>query len=162
MKSDIETLREQINDIKIAMLTTVDDDGSLRSRPMGTQDLEFDGELWFFVSDTSPKVQEIRHEQQVNVSYADPGSNRYVSVSGRGVIVHDKAKMEQFWNPFLKAWFPDGLESPDIALLKIMVDKAEYWDYTSGKLVQLIGFIKAAVTGEPSDLGGKNEKLTIN
>lgn len=162
MKSDIETLREQINDIKIAMLTTVDEDGSLRSRPMGTQELEFDGDLWFFVSDTSPKVQEIRHEQQVNVSYADPASNRYVSVSGRGVIVHDKAKMEQFWNPFLKAWFPDGLESPDIALLKVMVDKAEYWDYTSGKLVQLIGFIKAVVTGEPSDLGGKNEKLTIN
>lgn len=163
--SDIETLRDEIKDIKIAMLTTVDEDGTLRSRPMGTQDAEFDGDLWFFTSDTSPKANEVRREQQVNVSYADPGSNRYVSVSGRASLVHDKAKMEQYWNPILKVWFPDGLDTPDIALLRVRVEKAEYWDYSSGagKLVQLVGFVKAAVTGDRADFEsmGKNEKLEL-
>ncbi len=160
--SDVETLREQIKDIKIAMLTTVDQDGSLRSRPMGTLDVEhFDGDLWFFTSDAEPKAQEIRRDHQVNISYADTGSNRYVSVSGVASLVHDRAKMEQLWNPIFKAWFPDGLETPDIALLRVKVSKAEYWDYAQAKIIQLIGFVKAVVTGQQADDLGKNEKLTI-
>jgi general stress protein 26 len=160
--SDIETLREQIKDIKIAMLTTVDEDGSLRSRPMGTLDAEkFDGDLWFFTSASEPKVDEVRRDHQVNVSYADIDGNRYVSVSGAASIVHDRAKMKELWNPIMKAWFPDGLETRDIALLRIKVTKAEYWDFASSKLVQLVGFVKAVVTGEEADDLGKNEKLTI-
>lgn len=160
--SDIETLREQIKDIKIAMLTTVDEDGSLRSRPMGTLDAEkFDGDLWFFTSASEPKVDEVRRDHQVNVSYADIDGNRYVSVSGAASIVHDRAKMKELWNPIMKAWFPDGLETRDIALLRIKVTKAEYWDFASSKLVQLVGFVKAVVTGEEADDLGKNEKLHI-
>ena len=160
--SDIETLREQIKDIQIAMLTTVDEDGSLRSRPMGTLDAEkFDGDLWFFTSASEPKVDEVRRDHQVNVSYADAGSNNYVSVSGVASIVHDRAKMKELWNPIMKAWFPEGLETPDIALMRIKVTKAEYWDYASSKLVQLVGFVKAVVTGEEANDLGKNEKLTI-
>src|SRR5579871_5401277 len=95
--SDIETLRDQIKGIKIAMLTTADSDGSLRSRPMGTQDVEFDGDLWFFTGESSGKSNEIRHDAQVNVSYADPGSSRFVSVSGRAALVHDKDRAQKYW-----------------------------------------------------------------
>lgn len=160
--NDIETLREKIKDIKIAMLTTVDEDSTLRSRPMGTQDAEFDGDLWFFTGDPSGKSEEIRHNQQVNVSYADPSSNRYISVSGRGAIVHDKAKMKAYWSPIYKAWFPDGLDTPDIALLRVTVEKAEYWDFSSGKLVQLVGFVKAIAGDEEAheDMG-EHEKINL-
>ncbi len=163
--NELETLREKIKDIKIAMLTTVDEDGRLRSRPMGTQDVEFDGDLWFFTADPSGKSEEVRHHEQVNLSYADFGSIRYVSVSGRAQIVHDKARMKEYWTPIYKAWFPQGLDTPDIALLRVTVEKAEYWDFSSGKLVQLIGFVKAIATGERDDEvmneAGKHEKINL-
>ena len=155
----IAKLRDLMKDIKFAMLTTVDQDGSLRSRPMGTLDVEFDGDLWFFTSDVSPKAREVQQERQVNVSFADPGKQLYVSVSGTGSLVHDRAKMEQYWNPMLKAWFPDGLETPDLALLKINVDKAEYWE-SDGRVASLLEMAKAAVTGSEFE-GGENEKLDL-
>ena len=159
---DVQKLRDLIKGIKIAMLTTVDEDGSLRSRPMGTQTEDFDGHyLWFFTSATSPKVQEVQRERQVNVSYADAGGNRFVSVSGRALLVRDRKTMEKYWDVVLKAWFPDGLETPDIALLQVSVDKAEYWDGPSNRLVVLAGFLKAIATGERYEGGAENEKIEL-
>lgn len=158
----IKTLGELIKDIKFAMLTTVEDDGSLRSRPMGTQQVEFDGDLWFFAGASSAKVGEIQHDRQVNVSYADTDHQRYVSVSGTAQLVRDRAKIEELWNPIFKAWFPDGLDDPDLALLKVAVERAEYWDSPSSKVVQLYGFVKTVATGKrPSDEIGDNEKLSF-
>ena len=157
----IEKLRKLIKGIDIAMLTTVDEsDSTLRSRPMGTQKIEFDGELWFFTRASAPKVDEVEREQQVNVSYADPGHNRYVSVSGTAHLVRDRKKNEELWSPVLKAWFPKGLDDPDLALLRIDVQKAEYWDSPAGKLVEIAGFVKAIVTGKEIDIG-ENKKLEL-
>lgn len=157
---DYKKLEEMIEGIRIAMLTTVDDDGTIRSRPMGTQDIEFNGDLWFFTKEHSAKVEEVQQEHQVNVAYADPGKNRYVSVSGRATLVTDPVKLKELWTPVLKAWFPDGLEDPELALLKVSVEKAEYWEGPSSKVVQLLGFAKAALTGKPYDTG-EHEKLDL-
>ena len=156
--SDVETLRDQIKDIKIAMLTTVDQDGTLRSRPMGTQDVEFDGDLWFFTKSDSQKVNEIKKDQAVNVSYA--GENRYVSVSGSAQVVNDKAKMKEFWSPIYKVWFPDGLEDPTLRLLKVNVKQAEYWDNPGGLVATIIGFAEGLINKDPSKMG-ENETITL-
>ena len=148
-KDAVEKLGSLIKDIKFAMLTTVHEDGSLHSRPMATQQQEFDGDLWFFTKADSSKVEDARRERHVNVSYAEPENQKYLSVSGTAEIVRDRAKMEELWNPIYKAWFPKGLEDPEIALLKVNVEGAEYWDTPSAKMVQLIGYVKAMVTGEP-------------
>ena len=156
----IRKLASLIKDIRFAMLTTVCPDGTLRSRPMATPQDEFDGTLWFFTPADSAKVHEIEDDQHVNVSFADPDHNNYVSVSGRASLVRDKARMKELWNPFYKAWFPKGLDDPKIALLRIVVEQAEYWDSPDSKLVQLAGFIKASVTGKPAK-GGENKKVTL-
>lgn len=158
-KENIKKLHELIKDIKVAMLTTVEEDGTLRSRPMVTQQFEFDGNLWFYTSANAPKVDEIKQDQHVNVSYAEPNNQKYVSVSGRTELVRDRAKLEELWNPIYKAWFPEGLEDPNLALLKVSVDKAEYWDSPSGQVVRIVGFIKSVVTGEPIGNPGENEKI---
>ncbi len=159
---DIKKLGELIKDIKIAMFTTAEDDGSLRSRPMATQKTEFDGDLWFFTRASSPKVEEIDKHYDVNVSYADPGSNSYISVSGKAVMVRDPARAEQLWNPLLKAWFPQGLEDPELALLRVKVEKAEYWDSPSSGVVQMAGFVKAIATGQPYKASpGEHAKLSL-
>ncbi|HEV2846657.1 MAG TPA: pyridoxamine 5'-phosphate oxidase family protein [Thermoanaerobaculia bacterium] len=161
-RSDVEKLRDLIKGISFAMLTTVDEDGSLRSRPMQTQEAEFNGELWFFTSASSAKVDEVQSDQRVNVSYSDPDDNRYVSLSGTASLVRDREKIKELWKPVLKAWFPDGLEDPDLALLRVKVEKAEYWDSPSSKMVQLFGFLKALATGERLDYAGENEKVDMN
>lgn len=151
---------ELIKDIQFAMLTTVARDGQLRNRPMTMQEQEFDGDLWFFVGASSPQVAEMRAEDQVNLSFAKPGDNAYVSISGTAQLVRDRDKMEELWKPVLKAWFPDGLDDPDLALLKVTTTQAEYWDTPNGKLVQAFGFAKALVTGERPDVG-ESEKVDL-
>ena len=162
MKNDVEKLGALIKDVKIAMLTTPDSDGTLRSRPMATQNGEFDGTLWFFTRASSPKVEEVEQSHQVNLSYAAPDSNTYVSVSGTATLVRDPAKAKQLWNPILKAWFPQGLEDPDLALLHVEVEKAEYWDSPSSAMVHMVGFVKAIATGhayKPSP--GEHGKIQV-
>ena len=143
-----QKLAKLIKGIKIAMLTTVDTDQTLRSRPMATQETEFDGTLWFFNSRGSHKCLEIGKDNRVNVSYAEPSDNRYVSVSGTAQIVEDKAKIAELWTPAMKVWFPKGQEDPDVQLLKVSPTQAEYWDTGSSTLVHIAGFVKAMVTGE--------------
>jgi general stress protein 26 len=157
----IEKLQKLIHGIDYAMMTTVDDDGQLRSRPMSTQKTPFNGTLWFFTGASTHKVSEIAHDQHVNLSYADPDDNRYVSISGRAQLVRDKAKIKELWNPAYKAWFPGGLDDPDLALIKVEMDKAEYWDSPSSSMVHLFGFVKALVTGQPMNYAGENQKVKL-
>jgi general stress protein 26 len=156
--NDVTKLAKLIKGIGVAMMTTRDDDGTLRSRPMQTQNEPFDGTLWFFTQASSHKVVEVDHEHQVNLSYAQPSDNRYVSVSGTATLVRDRAKIDQFWTPVLKAWFPKGKDDPDVALLRVDVTKAEYWDAPSSTIVKLVGFTKAVLTGQQYR-PGENEKL---
>jgi general stress protein 26 len=158
-QESIQKLNDLIKDVKVAMLTTIDW-GILRSRPMQTQEFDFDGDLWFFTSSETHKTEEIEKDRRVNVSYAAPETNTYVSVTGTAAIVADRAKIEELWNPIYKAWFPDGLEDPNLILLKVAVEQAEYWDSPSSTLVQVAGFVKAMVTGERAD-GGENRKINL-
>ncbi len=156
----IRKLNEMVKDIKFAMLTTEQPDGTLRSRPMVTQEADNDGCLWFFTGASSPKVSEVRSHQQVNVSYAAPDDQRYVSVSGTAETVRERSKIEQFWNPLYKAYFPKGMDDPDLCLLRVHITDAEYWDAPSSRMVQLAGFVKAIATGERAHIG-EHKKLDI-
>jgi general stress protein 26 len=156
----IQKVGDLIKDIKMAMLTTETEDGVLRSRPMATQNSPFDGTLWFFTSASSGKVSELDWNPEVNLSYAEPSDTKYVSISGNGEIVRDRAKMEELWSDVYKAWFPQGLNDPDVCLLKVEVSTAEYWEAKSGKMVRLFGHLKALATGERAQ-GGAHAAIDI-
>lgn len=157
-EENVQKINELIKDVRIAMLTTVDENGLLRSRPMATQKAEFDGDVYFFTKEHSPKMGEIQKERNVNVSYANPDKQHYVSLSGNGQIITDRAKLEELWTPELKAWFPDGLEDSELSLLKVNATQAEYWDTPNSTVVYLFGLAKAIATGE-SYSPGENEKV---
>ncbi len=150
-----------IKGIKFAMMTTISEDGKLYSRPMTTQEIEFDGDAWFFTSDDSEKVRDLADQPQVNLAYAKPDSSAYVSVSGKGQVVRDRAKIEELWNPMFKAYFPQGLDDPKLALIRVVADSAEYWDSPSSPVVRLFGMAKAALTGSQDALG-ENEKVSLS
>ncbi len=155
----IAKLNQLTEKIDFCMLTTIDG-GHLRSRPMSTQQFDENAEVWFFTSDNTHKVDEIAKDNRVNLSYAKPDDSTYVSISGSAKLSKDKVKMKELWNPILKAWFPEGLDDPSLALLKITVEHAEYWETTSGKLVQLFGFVKALATGQETSWG-ENRKIEL-
>ena len=150
---DIKKLADMMKGIKFAMLTTVEDDGSLHSRPMATQEVEFDGDLWFFTRADTPKVWEVGHHRQVNVNFSDIGKSTFITASGTATLIRDRAKMEELWKPPYKIFFPQGLEDPEIALLKVTVEKAEYWDSSPTALGRAFDFAKAYVTKDASKLG---------
>ncbi len=156
----IKKLSSLIKDIKICMLTTCDAAGDLHSRPMANQQVQFDGDLWFFTGKSTGKTGEIQHNARVNVSFANPSDNQYVSISGRAELTGNRAKAKELWNPLYKTWFPEGLDDPDLTLLKINVETAEYWDSPNGAVVHLLGIVKSLATGQRSD-PGEHEKVNL-
>ena len=159
-RKDLEKLKELVEDIDFCMLTTIDADGTMRSRPMSTQQAEEDGDLWFFTSADSPKVDELAADPRVNLSYAAKKDARYVSVSGTAEVFRDRAKMKELWNPILKAWFPEGLDDPNLALLKVKVDQAEYWDDHSSAMVRFFKMIGSTMTGRSYE--AENRKIDLD
>jgi general stress protein 26 len=105
-------------------------------------------------------VAEVQGDSRVCVTYAEPSRQDYVSFSGRASLVRDRAEIDARWSALLKAWFPNGKDDPDVALLRVSVEQAEYWDSPNSTVVQLYGYAKAALTGEPPKLG-ENRKVQV-
>jgi general stress protein 26 len=144
-------LKELVEDIDLTMLTTRDDAGHLVSRPMSTREVDEAGNIWFFTSDHSKKVDEVEADHDVGLSYLDSKGMRFVSVAGSARVVHDRAQMERLYSPSLDIWFEDGLDTPDIALLRVAIREAEFWEPAHGKLVVAAGMLKALVTRDTPD-----------
>ncbi len=151
-------LWQLVDDIRIAMLTT-EDGGTLRSRPMECIQVDKGGVLWFFTGASSSKTSEVREERAVNLSLVDKANQNYVSLSGRAAIVRDRAKAKELWSEEQRVWFPGGIEDPDLALLKVKVDQAEYWDKPTSAMVAAQGLVRAIADETPDP--GENEKLTF-
>ena len=161
---DQATLWSLIKDIKFGMFTHRHENGMLHSAPLTTQNSKDDqgSVLYFFV----PRSGEIAHcvirDGNVNVSYAHPGDDSYVSISGAAAIVENTAKKEALFTPFAKAWFPGGPTDPDLALLEVAIEHAEYWDVKESKMMQLAKMAKAAITGKPPSDMGEHKELKLN
>lgn len=141
-----------IKDARVAMLTTTSN-GRLYSRPMVASQKRFDGTLWFFTRKSSAKVEEIAGHHEVNVAYASAADMSFVSLAGRAILVDDIQAIDEHWNALVAAWFPRGKDDADVALLRVDVDTAEYWDAPSSKMAVAFDYIKARVTGTQPDLG---------
>ena len=163
MTSDTPEIREKLwsmmKDIRFAMLTT-DDAGHLRARPMAASQTGFDGTLWFFTRASSHKVTEVGADHKVGVTYADAGAQNYVSLSGTAMLVADKPSIEAHWSEAIRTWFPKGKDDPEIALLKVTIQAAEYWDAHNSAMVHAYGYVKAVLTGEPPH-PGENKKVSF-
>ncbi|MDT9595397.1 pyridoxamine 5'-phosphate oxidase family protein [Nocardioides zeae] len=158
----VAKVAELVDDARIAMLTTMTADGRHVSRPMALQEVEFDGDLWFFCHDDSDKVAQLRTNPQVNVSFSDQKNSAWTSVSGAATLVEDRAKAEELWSPALEIWFPDGLETPTLGLVKVHVETAEYWSASDSRVKRLIGGLRAAVTGDPDKFPAENETVRLD
>ncbi|WP_172195839.1 pyridoxamine 5'-phosphate oxidase family protein [Saccharibacillus qingshengii] len=141
----IETVRDLIKDIETAMLTTVSDTG-LVSRPMKTQHIEFDGDLWFLTKKDTSKYDEIRKDPRVNLAYA---GKSYVSISGTAEFVEDDARKKVLWNKMYEKILDTPYDDPNLVLIRVTTDTAEYWE--SGSAVKMISHLLKKAVGKGSD-----------
>jgi general stress protein 26 len=145
-----------IEGIGIAMVVTHAGD-ALRARPMAARPEQSDNAIYFLTDTDAPKDNEIRDNDAICLAFADVKKNHYVSVTGRGEIVDDRAKIKQHWSTFDKAFWRDA-DDPAIRLLRVRPDRAEYWE-TAGAVVTVVKMIAAGLAGERPSLGD-NEKVS--
>jgi len=130
-------LRKLLKGFRVAMLTTVAPGGVLRSRPMATARAQGDGDIWFLTKAGTAKVDQVEENQRVNVGYASPDDGRYVSLSGTATVVKDPQRVQDLWRKRHRRYFPAGKQDPDLAALRVRIDRAEYWDEPTGQMVVL-------------------------
>ena len=155
-----EALWDLIKDTRFCMLAHRHTDGTLHSHPLTTQNktLAEDGCLYFFVSRKSEVGQRLQQDGNVNLAYANPGKDTWVSVTGMARVLDDLAKKKELFNPIAKAWFPGGPEDADLELVEVRIAEAEYWNVKENKLLQLLKMGTAAVTGNrPRKMGEHGE-----
>ncbi len=165
---DVNTKEEAINkfkdlvkDVSVCMFTTIDDHDQLFSRPMSTASIDEQGNAWFFTNEFSEKIQEVSKDNTVYLIYSHPGKNIYVSVKGTCTVILDKKKLDELWNPLLKAWFPGGKDDPKLCLVKVVTEEANYWNSNSGGMGVYFKMLKAIANREKykeEDMG----KLKLN
>ena len=156
----LQEIGKIIKGVHFAMLTTENAQGHLHSRPMTTQEADFSGDIWFIGGKDSGSVADIRANERVNVSYSQPDKNNYVSISGVAQLPTDRAKLEELWSDAYKAYFPGGIDDPNVQLIRVDASGAEFWE-GSGKVKTMYQMARAAVTGKPADDLGKNATVKL-
>lgn len=159
-KEALKKFKKLAEEIRVCMFITNADGGLDHTRPMSTIEVEEDGSLWFFTDIRSIKVEEVATEKQVHLTYAHPGKESYMDVRGTAKIVTDKQQIKDKWSPIVKAWFPDGADDPNIALLKVQPYHCYYWDAETGKMIQVLKMAVSAIAGKRL-ADGKEGKLSL-
>lgn len=142
-----------IKHIHIALMVTHGDNGQMYARPMGAQERDSQDRLWFFTEKNSPKIAQLQANNNVLLSYSQPSDNTFVSITGTASVVHDTMKIRELWSPAVEIWFPKGKTDPNIALICVEPQSAEYWDAPSSAFVYAYGYLKSKITGEQPDVG---------
>jgi general stress protein 26 len=154
---DADRAWELMKKIGFAMLVTHDGD-KLRARPMSAYLDRDNNEIYFLTDARRHKDEEIARNPGINLSFADAGGQKYVSVTGTAVVSNDRAKIKQLFSTPAKAWW-DSAEDPNIRVLKITPDDAEYWD-SPGSVIAYVKMATAAVTGSRPEIGD-NRKVAL-
>lgn len=144
-----EKLVEMLKDARVCMLITQEkDNDNISGRPMAMNKIDEDGTMWFFTKASSEKVDEIEESKKVSIAITNESSQNYLMIHGTATLVNDKAKMKELWSFITKAWFPLGLDDPDMRLIKVTPNEVNYWDSNSSKMAVLFNILKAIVTGK--------------
>src|ERR1051325_236289 len=158
-KEKLAELYKLIDDIETAMFTTRRSDGLLVSRPMATQAHAEGADLWFVTDRSSPKVEEIRHDPNVNLSYFHTRTKEWISVSGTAKTLRSEKKIRELWRPDWRAWFGDDggpkdgtPEDPRILLIGVTIKIAVYLELNKTHPVIMFELLKGMITGKRPEL----------
>jgi general stress protein 26 len=153
----VERAWELMKKIGFAMLVTHDGE-KLRARPMSAYLKRDENAIYFLTDARRHKDGEIARDPSVNLSFANASDQKYVSVTGTAVVSNDRAKIKKLFSTPAKAWW-DSADDPNIRVLKVTPDDAEFWD-TPGSIISYVKMAAAAVTGSRAEIG-ENRKVSM-
>ncbi len=145
----VKKLQDLAGEINTCLFcTNLKTDDGASSRPMSTQKVDDNGDIWFFSAKDSQKNSEIRNDNKVQLFYAHPGKSSYMVVNGTATISTDHKKIEELWSPLVKAWFQQGIDDPNISLIKVGDINAYYWDMKGNRMINFFKMVASAATGK--------------
>jgi len=145
----LKKMKSAVESIGICMMAAIGGDGA--SRPMSVAGCDDNGDIWFFTKKITGAGEEAGSQQKVALHFSSPAKLNFLCVLGDSALVNDKTKMEELWNPMMKTWFPDGLETPGITLIRVDPASAHYWESSASRIELLYSWAKAQITGSPAD-----------
>lgn len=160
-KEGIDKMKDLVGHNAICMFTSNVDEVPLQTRPMTTQEVDDEGNFWFFSPKDSLKNYEVRTDARVQLLFANTSASEYLTVFGRAMILDDRKKIEELWSPMAKAWFEEGKDDPNLSLIRVAPEHAYYWEPKQNKMVTLFKMAAAAVTGKKMDIGEQG-KIEVN
>lgn len=149
-KEAIKKIKELSENARVCMFATELDRLPVNSRPMSLQETDDNGNLWFISSETSNKNFEIKEDNRVQLYFMNNSDSEYLSVYGEAFVYTDRATIEDKWSPMANAWF-DGKDDPNVSIIRVEPKETYYWDTKAGKIVSLLSFAAAAITGNKTD-----------
>ena len=157
----LKKFKKLVEEVNTCMFITATHSENEHTRPMATVEVEDNGSLWFYTDVRSIKVEEVATDNKVHLIYSHPGKQSFMDVWGSGTIVTDKEQIKAKWSPVVKAYFPQGVDDPNLALLKVQPTNVYYWEAESGKMIQFFKMAAAAVTGKPNLAQGAEGKIQL-
>lgn len=157
----VQKFKKLVEEIRVCMFITNNRNENEHTRPMSAVEVDEAGTLWFFTDIRSIKVEEVSIDREVHLTFAHPGKESYLDVWGTSSISTDRALIKEKWSPVVKAYFPNGADDPNLALMKVTPTDVYYWESETGKMMQFLKMAAAAVTKQPAVAKGAEGKLEI-
>ncbi|WP_343635964.1 pyridoxamine 5'-phosphate oxidase family protein [Fluviicola sp.] len=149
----VKKLTELVDKIDIGMVITRSKDDELHIVPLSRQEVDEHGNIWMLISAESNTCKNLIDNKQVDIAYSHVGDYNFLSVSGRGTVSKDQARIDKYWNKTMDAWFEKGKEDSQIRVLMVETTDAHYWDNKTNKLVTFFKVATSAITGAKMDIG---------
>lgn len=149
----VAKVKEMAKNIKTCMFCTELSIRPIPTRPMTVSEVDDAGNLWFISSAESNKNFEIKHDNEVQLMFAENSGAKYLSVLGEAVVYTDESHVDDIWKPVAKAWFEEGKKDPNATVIKVTPKDAYYWDTKNGKMIAMLKMAASAVTGKKADIG---------
>jgi general stress protein 26 len=126
-RDQVKKIRELLRSFDTALLVTHGKEWPFHARPMALARIEDNCDVWFFTGRSSEKVREIENDERVLVVCQDE-THRYVALQAAAKLIIDRQKAAELWKESYEAWFPQGVDDPDLMLIRAQAESAEYWD----------------------------------
>jgi len=157
----IEQVKEIVDHQRVCMMVTDPASYPASSRPMAVAEVDEHGAFWFLTLRTTDKFDDVEKDPRITLHFSNPSDHEFMTIHGECEVLNDMARKKELWSVFAKAWVPDGVDNPDLRLLKVTPTDGYYWDTTQGRVVAAVKIAFALVTGNTGKDGGVEGPLKV-
>jgi general stress protein 26 len=139
-----QRVRALIERAGVAMLMNVDEHGTHVGRPMLPLFVPNDPHIYFLTHQSSRKVMQLAARPQVGLTIS--GAHCHVVMAGSAYTSRDSELIRRLWSPTYRAWFPKGADDREAAVIRVVIERIDYWEPPASQVVRIAQAVKAVLT----------------